>query len=80
MGDEPEELSDTEKLKIVNNFIFHSPPGQTQKVLEGAHSPPAPPARRCPPLSIPLHLHCPSTLPHGQMCAGSLEQSCSPRV
>ena len=79
MGDEPEELSDTEKLKIVNNFIFHSPPGQTQKVVDGAHAPPAPPARRCPP-STPLNLHSPSTVPHGQMCARWLEQSCSPRV
>ena len=34
MGDE-DELSDKEKLKIANNFVFNSPPGQTQKVVDG---------------------------------------------
>lgn len=33
MGDE-DELSDKEKLKIANNFVFNSPPGQTQKVVD----------------------------------------------
>jgi len=34
MGDEVDELSDKEKLKIANNFVFNSPPGQTQKVID----------------------------------------------
>jgi len=34
MGDEVEELSDKEKLKIANNFVFNSPPGQVQKVFD----------------------------------------------
>lgn len=28
------ELSDADKLKIANNFVFHSPPGQTSRVVE----------------------------------------------
>lgn len=33
MGDE-DELSPAEKLKLAQNFVLHSPPGQTQKVVQ----------------------------------------------
>jgi len=31
---EKDEISDAEKLKIAGNFVFHSPPGQTSKVVD----------------------------------------------
>ena len=68
MGD----LDDREKLKIVNNFIFHSPPGQTKKVVDSAlHAPPWPappftaPPSRCGPTPRP-------PLPHARAHVGQM--------